>query len=65
MKLKLTAVAIAMTASAQVSAAIMHPLDGAGIGEATFNIWEPTTNNSYTQDLGVGFATLQFLFCKV
>ena len=39
--------------------AIMHPLDGAGIGEATFNIWDPTTNNSYTQDLGVSFATLQ------
>jgi hypothetical protein len=59
MKLKLIAAVIAMAASAQASAAIMTPLDGAGIGEATFNIWDPTTNNSYTQDLGITFAELQ------
>jgi hypothetical protein len=57
MKLKLIAMAIAMAASAQASAAIMTPIGGAGTNEVTFNIWDPTTQNSYTQDLGVTFNT--------
>lgn len=58
MKFKLLAVVIAMSAvSHSTFAAIADP--DFGQGEAFFSIWDPNTQNSYVQDLGVNFDTLR------
>lgn len=55
MKLKLIAAAVALAASSQASASILGPNEdlGAGLAEAMLNVWDPTTQTSYTQDLGL------------
>jgi hypothetical protein len=55
MKLKLIAAAVALAASSQASASILGPIEDAGNGlsEAMLNVWDPTTQTSYTQDLGL------------
>jgi len=57
MKKNLIVAAVALAASANVSAAVLSPLDAGGLGEAVFSIWDPTTNQSYAQDLGTTWQT--------
>lgn len=52
MKIKLLVAAIAIASSANVSAAVLSPIDANGQSEAVFSIWDPVTSQSYALDLG-------------
>jgi len=63
MKIKLITAAVVLAASGNVSAAILSPFvnygGGGGQSEAVFTIWDPTTNQSYSQDLGTTWQTFR------
>lgn len=59
MKIKLLVAAIAIASSANVSAAILSPIEAFGQSEAVFSIWDPTVNQSYAIDLGTTWQTFR------
>lgn len=59
MKIKILLASIAMVASANASAAILSPLYAGGLSETVFSIWDPTTNQSYSQDMGTTWQTFR------
>ncbi len=59
MKIKILLASIAMAVSANASAAILSPIEAGGLSEAVFSIWDPTTNQSYSQDLGTTWQTFR------
>ena len=59
MKIKILLAAVAMAVSANASSAILSPLNAGGMSETVFSIWDPTTNQSYSQDLGTTWQTFR------
>jgi len=63
MKFKLITAAVILAASNSASAAPVSPLPqnsgGGGLSEAIFSVWDPTTNQSYSQDLGTTWQTFR------
>jgi len=63
MKFKLITAAVVLAISSSASAAPVSPRQqnggGSGLSEAIFSIWDPTTNQSYSQDLGTTWQTFR------
>jgi len=63
MKIKLITASIILAVSGNASAAIVSSIDtnggGGGLSEAVFSIWDPSTNQSYSLDLGTTWQTFR------